>query len=214
MEAERKGVKRTIVGTFLLLMLCAQVCFSAMVVIETEDYDNLRADTVSGVSWELRLDDGTHLDEPASMLQYMYIGENSNDDNFSNFDQRVIDESPRMDFEIDFTTGGTYYLWVHGAELPGNSMHVGIDNQLTDNRLQGYGDFTWWNDNRDVDPPCQIDITAGVHMINIYQREDRCGVDQIILTTDPDFVPAPIPEPATLSLLALGGMLVAKSRRK
>ena len=53
-----RSVERKVVKTLLLLMLFAPVCFGdfletgGMVVLEAEDYDALRADTVSGVTWE------------------------------------------------------------------------------------------------------------------------------------------------------------------
>lgn len=147
------------------LALFAQVCFGAsfaerdgMVVIEAEHYDNLRADTVSGVTWELRNDVDNFLEGPTSHGEYMYVPTNSNDDNFSDFDQVVIDEAPRMDYKAEFITGGTYYIWVRGNEEPGNSYHFGIDGTITGVRPQGYGDWVWWNDDRDVDPVAQLDI--------------------------------------------------------
>jgi len=160
------------------------------VVIEAEHYDNLRPSQDGGnVSWGLRTDTANYLEGPTSNSEYLYVGANSINGNYTPFSQTVLNNAPRADYNVEFTTGGTYYIWVLANENPGNSLYLVADFQLTAAAVQGNGNWVWWNDDRFLTPAAQVTLTTGVHTISIYQREANCGVDKIILTLNAGFVP-------------------------
>jgi hypothetical protein len=161
-----------------------------MIVFEAEHYDNLRPSQDGGnVSWALKTDVANPLEGPTSNGEYMYVGTNSVMANYGNFSQNVLDKAPRLDYMINAITGGTYYIWVRGNENPGNSVFVVADFQSTAAAVEGYGSWVWWNDDRFLTPAAQVTLTAGVHTISVYQREDRCGIDKLILTRDSGYIP-------------------------
>jgi hypothetical protein len=163
---------------------------NGMIVIEAEHYDNLRPSQDGGnVSWELKNDTAHYLEGPTSNGEYMYVGTNSVSANYGNFGQNVLDNAPRVDYAINAVTGGTYYIWIRGNENPGNSLFLVADFQLTAAAAQGYGNWVWWNDDRFLTPAAQVALTPGVHTISIYQREDRCGIDKLILTVNSGYIP-------------------------
>ena len=168
-----------------------------MIVMEAEHYDALDADNASPfVMWELRTD------EPAvtSNSEFMACPANSADARYDNLPDVLPDIAPRMDYECEFTTGGTYYVWVRAQDLSpataGNSLHIAVDFSAAGNPMNvgiewpgsGTG-WHWTNDRRGSEVAASFEASAGVHTVSIYQREHLAGVDKIILTTDSGYVP-------------------------
>ena len=178
----------------ILMVLCATASVHAasffeedgMVVIEAEHYDGLRGDTSSGVSWELGTDEPTATSNGA----YMLCPDNTNN-NFNNMDATTVAQSPRMDFVCDFTTGGTYYIWLLAKDKSGNSMHFGIDGQANSNadQIQWDDGWVWTTEQKTGGEPAFLDIPAGEHTVNIYQREELSALDKIVITKDINYVP-------------------------
>jgi hypothetical protein len=102
--------------------------------------------------------------------------------------------SPRLDFEVDFIKTGTHYIWIRAWGAGGNddSCHAGLDGREIDtcDRMSGWsGIYTWSNGTMD-DPPSTFEVTStGLHILNIWMREDGIIIDKIVLTTNPDYVP-------------------------
>jgi len=191
--------QRAFLWILLCLLLLIQTGLGASfteiegrIVMEAEHYDNLRPTPSNGVNWELTTDEPT----ATSNNEYMFSPVNSHSSNYGNdFNQTVLDNSPRMDYECNFTTGGTYYIWILAKDKGGNSIFFGIDFQInTTNSNQGMEwDNGWlWADQYrpDGNNTAYIDIPTGVHTVNIYQREDGSAIDKIVLATDPDYEPA------------------------
>ncbi len=105
---------------------------------------------------------------------------------------------PRLSYEVSFTTPGTYYVWVRiGApDESSNSIHIGLDGQpVTYGGLgvqtNNLGDFyTWeWQNEVSTGQVVTLDVTEGVHWVDVWMREEGVRLDKIILTTDPNFQP-------------------------
>jgi len=89
-------------------------------------------------------------------------------------------------FDIEFTTPGTYSVWVRRYSLGGasNSVWVGLDgvgNGANDN-TEDHNQWIWKSLGT-------LDVTAGLHVLNVRRREAAFSVDRIVLTTDGAFVP-------------------------
>jgi hypothetical protein len=101
--------------------------------------------------------------------------------------------SERLDYEINFLKTGTYYVWVLAWGASGNddSCHVGLDGQETpgSSAMSGWNNvYRWRNTRYETAEVSKIEITtAGVHVLNLYVREDGLIVDKIVLTTNPNF---------------------------
>jgi len=111
-------------------------------------------------------------------------------------------QAPRLDFTVEFVATGMHYVWLRGFGdgPPGpsadDSVNIGIDGTLpaTSDRM-GNGwvvenGLVWANVTFE-DPPARFEVTStGEHQITIWMREDGFVVDRILLTTNPDYVPA------------------------
>jgi hypothetical protein len=102
--------------------------------------------------------------------------------------------SPRLDFDVNFVSTGTHYVWIlgHGDSFNDDSVHVGLNGSIPSTG-QDYGGFTatgfGW-DNSGASTPVTINVpSAGNHTFNVWMREDGVVVDKVIITTDPGFVP-------------------------
>ncbi len=103
----------------------------------------------------------------------------------------LIDHSPRLDYRVQFSTGGTYIVWVQGhGDKNGDSVHIGIDERLVAARMTVGRQRSWSRTNMERKTGKIPGITPGVHTINLWMREDGCSVCKILLTTDPKFKPA------------------------
>jgi hypothetical protein len=133
-------------------------------------------------------------------------------DNGTNYNTDYADNSPRLDYEINFTQIGQHYVWVLGRAAgdrisTSDSLHVGLDGQeiKTADRIKGFkGDFGWSNGTMDGAPAVLNITSTGVQTLNLWMREDGFMVDQVILATAPNFDPLstsgggdPNPNPGT-----------------
>jgi hypothetical protein len=105
-------------------------------------------------------------------------------------------DGPRLDYDFEFPSNGTYYIWVRGKAPDGesDSVHVGLDgNPAT------YGDIglsvprtgSWgWVDEA-ADSRVTVDVaSADVHTVNLWMRQDGVKVDKILLTQDSSYTPS------------------------
>ena len=91
------------------------------------------------------------------------------------------DNACEISYEVDFSTSGTYSVWIRRYTVGGasNSVWVGLDgvgNGSNDNT----GDANQWI----WKSLGTIDVTAGLHAFNVRRREAVFKVDRIVLTTD------------------------------
>ncbi|MDX2305256.1 MAG: LamG-like jellyroll fold domain-containing protein, partial [Microscillaceae bacterium] len=114
-------------------------------------------------------------------------------DNLSEANTLSATTGPQLEYDINFTTTGTYNIWVRTAAQNGivtnNSAHLGLNgNCLTCSNGTGVGvntaTFDWTND---IDGGGTQNITLqintpGKYTFNIWMREDGVRVDKIILT--------------------------------
>lgn len=111
-------------------------------------------------------------------------------------DSTYATDSPEMSYEVQFTTLGTYYVWVRGwadGDFD-NSYHAGIDGQAITSAaklsLPTYNAWTWFNRNTTNSIGTITVSTPGVHTINVWMREDGLRLDRLLLSTDPNFIPS------------------------
>jgi subtilisin family serine protease len=139
--------------------------------------------------------------------------------------------SPELRYQVEFTTAGTYYIWLRAfaKDTSDNSVHVGLDGQAittADHISTGnYGAWAWVQGTMDG-PVATIRVSsAGLHTINMWMREDGLRVDRLLLTTSSTTVPTgtgppesprsggspPLPPPA--AYVEQAGMVVMEAER-
>ncbi len=110
--------------------------------------------------------------------------------------------SPRLDFDVNFVKTGTHYVWVrgYGPDLGSDSIHIGLDDRAVPSAgsMKSFSpnkSWIWCGDaeGTGVLAPATINIVStGIHTINAWMREDGFIFDKIVITTDPDYVPTNI----------------------
>lgn len=115
----------------------------------------------------------------------------------SNIQTNYAQNSPRLDYLVNFATAGTHYVWVRGLAGSGaDSVHLGLNGQelTSSRRIQEFqlNTYDWTNQilaNNQVQVATIQVPTAGPHTLNAWMREDGFILDRFFLTTDPNFVP-------------------------
>jgi subtilisin family serine protease len=150
--------------------------YSGFVVFEAEDFSNTTIGTGAALN--------TYWSEESSISGYSGSGylEAKPNNGVNTFDTT---EGPRLDYEIDFNTPGTYTVYVRMSGQNGNddSLHAGLDgNPLT------YGDVglssgsNWEWEDTVAGNMVTFDVqTPGRHTFNIWMREDGTLVDKVVL---------------------------------
>lgn len=106
---------------------------------------------------------------------------------------------PRLDYALNFSTAGTYYVWVRMAAGPDgiydDSFHLGLDgtavtlNPNNNNYNNGSTAWTWLKATGST--AFQVVVsTAGSHTLNLWMREDGVRVDKFVLTTSSTYTPS------------------------
>jgi hypothetical protein len=108
--------------------------------------------------------------------------------------------SARLDFQVNFTTTGTHYLWIRGYSATSlgdsDSVFVGLDGTYTASAIVnnlGEGPWIWKQAKQgpnNGDAALAINVTStGVHTLNLWVREDGVMLDKILLTTNAGYTP-------------------------
>jgi subtilisin family serine protease len=190
------------------------------VVIEAESYYQVA--NRNGKSWTLSTDRAGYVGNAA-----MFSGPDTN----VQISTGYTTTSPELRYQVEFTTAGTYYVWLRAFanDTSDNSVHVGLDGQAvtTSDHISTskYGAWGWVQSTMDG-PVATIRITsAGVHTINIWMREDGLRVDRLLLTTNSTTIPTgngppessrssgSTPPPPPAAYLEQAGMVVMEAER-
>jgi hypothetical protein len=114
----------------------------------------------------------------------------------ANIDINFVGNSPRLDYTVNFTQAGTYYVWVRGIGATGtdDSLHVGLDGAAltSSDRITGFqNSMDWvWSDSTMDGPVATINVaSAGVHTVNVWMREDGFIFDKLVLTANSVYMP-------------------------
>jgi hypothetical protein len=126
--------------------------------------------------------------------------------------------SPRMDYQVDFPAGGTWFVHLRGLTTGkgDDSGHVGVNLVLDDLRTSWDGDDNAWYwtsifANRTDEVRDRMTVTvpsAGVHTFNVWMREDGHRFDSFILTQDESFDPNPALAPVLSITAGVGEVTV------
>ncbi len=109
---------------------------------------------------------------------------------------------PRLDYSIDLGSTDPYYVWIRGKSFntDGNSstvddsVYVGLDGALIQPTTT-YVSFptTDWGWQQNTSASNRITFTpgsAGTHTLNLWMKRDGSAIDKIVITKDPNYVPA------------------------
>ncbi len=99
--------------------------------------------------------------------------------------------APELQYQIDVTNPGTYYIWALGYSPNGGGNSAFIDlTGATPNRYVNFEVGMHWSNTLSSGGRATVNInSAGRTTISVWEREDGFELYQLILTTDPDFTP-------------------------
>ena len=103
--------------------------------------------------------------------------------------------SPRLDFQVQIASPGTWYVHVRGAgpDSGGDSCHIGLNglpSSSADRVSLDTEALAWTNQDLGGQRLTLTIPTAGTHTITLWMREDGAVVDKLVLTTDVNFSPS------------------------
>ncbi len=107
----------------------------------------------------------------------------------SMFTVNYVTDSPELVFNVEFSTLGTYHVWIRGQGDSGNddSLHAGLDSTgpASADKLTGFNSTGWvWKQGTSDGPAATLDITVpGLHTVHLWPREDGIKVDRVLLRT-------------------------------
>jgi hypothetical protein len=129
-----------------------------------------------------------------------------------------------LKFNIDFTAGGTYYIWARASHASGSddSFHAALadgDNVISQcafinfEGVEGTNTWVWMNYSNDKAAVASVDVPApGVFNFRVYIRERDFRIDKIILTRNAAYpTPEGIGPEETLKLSGLESLVAGKS---
>ncbi len=98
----------------------------------------------------------------------------------------------RFEYTLDFTTTGTYHVWVRGyaPNAAGDSLYISLDGQ-TPTTLTGLPPQQWsWANSTLSGQRVTFEVTeAREHTLFLWMREDGLKIDRIVLTVDDTYNP-------------------------
>ncbi|MFC3302251.1 flagellin [Parvularcula lutaonensis] len=172
--------------------------------VETANYFVLRANNFSG-----RADAGTATwSDSATAPGFMEWVDLPGPNIINRTPAEVLASSPRLDYRVQITNPGRYYINVRGMGYNGtsDSIHVGFNGTV----LTGNGGVDlptggpgWGTRETGTGNRVFIDIpTPGLYTINIWGREDGARIEGIEFTDDPSIPSGATPLPP---VTAIGG---------
>jgi hypothetical protein len=110
---------------------------------------------------------------------------------------KSICAEPELQYVINFTTTGTYTVWLRGyaPNGAGDSVDLSFDNMMgetvNNQSLTGFAPRTWdWANQTLQHNAVTVEVTEpGLYTLRLLQREDGLRLDRILLTTDNNYNP-------------------------
>ncbi len=104
--------------------------------------------------------------------------------------------SPELRYNVKFSRPGTYYVWVrcYSTGPADDSINVALDGIPTPSgeALSQFParEWAWSGHQMDYTGRAMLEVpNAGVHVVNVWMREDGFTLDKLLLTTSADFTP-------------------------
>ncbi|WP_438448429.1 carbohydrate-binding protein [Gorillibacterium sp. sgz5001074] len=190
-------------GEAATAQISVTVNLAAVVAIEAETAADNSATayvkgTVNGHTWSLV--DGVS-------TKAMLFGPD-NGFNMPGTDAATLSGGSSLNYKINFPASGSYNVWLlsKSVDFNSDSIHVGVDNEykFTANGIQAVsgGQFKWVNVSGaagGVSGGSALNVTAGVHELNLWGREDGFVIDRIYVTTSSAASDPVWPAPKTLT---------------
>lgn len=169
------GVSALLIAPSLASAIQAFQESAGQVVIETEHPDANIAR--GGRSWTLET-----TTTGFSGTGYMNALPNSG----ATIDTGYVTSSPELSFNVQFSTTGTYYVWLRGQGAVDDTAHAGLDGTgpASADKLSGFtSSWKWKSTTLDSGRPTITVTSPGVHTIHVWMREDGFKVDKLLLRT-------------------------------
>jgi N-acetylneuraminic acid mutarotase len=153
------------------------------IVLEAEHYH--QSYTRNGQSWQLASQTG-------AVGQILEAGPNMG----ANFNTNYMSQSPETQYDINFSQGGTYYIWIRtfSATFEDNSCHAALDSIATGSAdritYDTYQQWGWTNLTMDGHAATFVVPGAGIHCLHLWMREDGIRIDRILLTQNANYTPS------------------------
>jgi len=114
-------------------------------------------------------------------------------DNGANEDDPDYEDTPFVDYQVNFVRTGKHFVWVRGLGVDdGDTCHIDLDKRELDNcrEMEIEKDRWNWTSESDDDDHAYFEIKEpGLHTVSLCMREDGCIVDKIVLTTNSMYRP-------------------------
>lgn len=102
--------------------------------------------------------------------------------------QTDISNAAKLTYQLTILKEGTYYIWIKGeGDASSDSVNVGIDGIriLTITFI----DRLWSNYTQYTTTKAILELTEGIHELDIWVREDGVKIKEIQLTINPEYTP-------------------------
>jgi lysophospholipase L1-like esterase len=149
---------------------------SGMVSMETENFD---ANVPNGAGSQWALDYTTGYSGRGAMKAPAALS----------YKTDYVQNSPRLDYYVNFAYNGTHYLWVraYATSTGSDSLHAGLNGGTAaggnDLGFAAVGSYVWARTTVTVP-------SVGVHTVNLWVREKSAVVDKVVLTTNSNYTPS------------------------
>jgi hypothetical protein len=172
-----------------------------LVVMEAENFSNIRPTTSADPAlWHIVYDPADY--SGACAMQALPMDPSFTANKTFAYAQ---ENAPVLEYSINFVSAAPLYVWIRNAHKDGydDSIWFGYDFLITEpssepmtTMNQDYLNvWHWLTQTQGTHGRATIDIgTAGVHVFELYMREQAFKVDKIVLTTNPDYIPAADPD--------------------
>lgn len=114
----------------------------------------------------------------------------------SNYNTNYTSQSPEVQYNIDFSQNGTYYIWVrtYSPTFEDNSYHAALDSVITGTSdkmtYDTYNQWGWTNSTMDGHIATFSVPNVGENTLHLWMREDGVRIDRILLTKSSSYVPS------------------------
>ncbi|GAA3949551.1 chitobiase/beta-hexosaminidase C-terminal domain-containing protein [Allohahella marinimesophila] len=160
--------------------------YGGIIAIEAEDFVRARMSTV-GTEWTAVSDGNWSNDRAVQALPFGH-----------GYSRDFTDTTAQLDYDIEFSQTGDYYIWIRAEAKDGasDSVHLGLDGVPGEDSspisyFEPFGQMNWSNKQFVTYKRAVLRVNnTGRHTLNIWMRESGMIIDKLLLTRDADFTPS------------------------